>query len=365
MRVRVDNANDHVLELVLPRLQEGCTLTELLNGFDDAERPIVLGVIKDLSERGLLLNDITSAAKETVSVQEASMYAEQARFFSNYRARTDEPPDAEHMEFVDASSLLQHKLKESRILLIGLGRIGSRLASGLSYAGVGHIYGSDLAEVRQRDLIDSSYRSADAGQPREVVLQNVLRQVNPFIEYTPLGVSSLFEQDARGVPEKLDLLILCEDRFDPDQYAAMNQLCLNRHIPWTSCRNFGFKFEIGPLIVPYETACFHCLELRKAGNLSFYDDFITTQRLLKAQAVSLGNLNITLGYELLAVEVIKILTNFSRPMTYGSVFSFDLVTFEGKLHPVLKIPRCPECSNVARNQPTINIWDPNELFAGF
>jgi bacteriocin biosynthesis cyclodehydratase domain-containing protein len=68
------------------------------------------------------------------------------------------------------------------------------------------------------------------------------------------------------------------------------------------------------------------------------------------------------GTDLLALEVIKILTRFSQPVTYGSLFTLDLLTFEAALHPVLKIPRCPHCSPAAAQRPALIIWPPGDGF---
>jgi len=326
-RVRVGVDTGHILDLLFPMLRQGCELEEILNGFEPSKHPIVLNTVNDLSAQGFLLSSSGLSNGSPDSREERAMYSEQAKFFSNFRAGSNDPMQLGQTEFVDTSSILQQRLKQGRVLLVGLGRVGSRLAKALAHVGVGHIYSSDLSEVTQRDIVDSSYRPVDVGRCREDVLATILSHINPLVEYTPLGVASLFAQDTQALPEKLDLLILCDDGYDPAHYSAINRLCLERRVTWTSCRNFGFKFEVGPLIVPHETACYECVELRKAGNLHSYEDFRLTQSLLNEQNLSLGSLNITLGYEMLALEVIKVLNNFSRPVTYGNIFSFNVVTF--------------------------------------
>jgi molybdopterin-synthase adenylyltransferase len=362
--VRIENATDQVLDVVLTKLQRGSELEEILQAVDTSQHQIVFGIIRDLSARSLLREEPVSSSDSNISNQERDIYREQAKFFSNFRPYSMEPTPTGSIDLVDSSVLVQRKLKASSVMLVGLGRIGSRLATGLAHMGLGQLYGSDPLQVTNEDTTDSGYSLSDVGSIREEVLKSMIKQVNHFIKYVPMGIGSVFEQDPTMLPNNLDLLVLCEDRFNPDHYGVINRFCLDRQITWTSYRNLGLRFEVGPMIVPRETACFKCLELRKAANLYFYEDFLATQRNLLANSVSLGSLNITLGYEALALEVIKILTNFSRPVTYGSVFSFDVVGLTGKLHPVLKIPRCPACSNVSRDRPTFSIWRPDELFKG-
>jgi len=119
----------------------------------------------------------------------------------------------------------------------------------------------------------------------------------------------------------------------------------------------GARYEVGPSVLPRETACFRCLELRRASNFPNYGSFVGARRALALESLSPGSLNITLGYEVLALEVVKLLTGFGRAATHGSLFTFDLITLEAKAHPVLKVPRCPACGPTTDRAP-VTIWRP-------
>ena len=359
LRVRSADASDELLNMVFARLQRGCTGETLLEGVDVAHHTTILAIIRDLSARGLLAEEAASANTDAASSDQHEAFQDQTRFFSNFRPRLDAVPANGTTLPADASAEMQQALNHATVMVVGLGRIGSRLVKGLAYAGLGHIYCSDPGIVAPHDLIDSSYERSNLGQRREEAVVSILQQTDLHVECIPLGAGSDAVQGIAMPTDNPDVLILCEDRFDPNQYSTINRLCLERAITWIGCRNLGSRIEVGPLIVPLETACFKCFELRKAANSAFYESFLATQGLLAASGMSLGSLNITIGYEILALEVIKILTGFSRPLTYGSVYSFDLVTFEGKLHPALKIPRCPECNGALRDRPTFSIWDTN------
>ena len=47
-----------------------------------------------------------------------------------------------------------------------------------------------------------------------------------------------------------------------------------------------------------------------------------------------------------ATEIIKDISGLTPPTTYGAQISFDMLTTEFDLHPVLKLPRCPVCSRL-------------------
>jgi bacteriocin biosynthesis cyclodehydratase domain-containing protein len=353
--VRLEKTGELLLERVFRMLQAGARLGTILHEIDPAHHQTVIDVLNDLMHRGLL-SPVSDDGGEPAT------HVEQLRFFANFRPLSGAPPGAEGSEPSDPALNMQRRLGKAHVLIVGLGRVGSRLTNGLVHAGVGRITGCDPARLCDEDLIDSGHVPSEAHRSREEALGSVIQKGIRDVDYRPLRSPLFWEAEHPVLPEDLDLLVMCEDVFDPARYAVINRLCLEQKITWISARNLGSRVEIGPLIVPEDTACFKCLELRKTGNLVNYTDFLATQHGLARSGVGCGALDITLGYEVLALEIIKILTDFSRPATYGTVYSFDLVTLEVKLRPVLKISRCPACGGASRDRPTPGIWDRNALF---
>jgi thiazole/oxazole-forming peptide maturase SagC family component len=359
--VTADDTRRKVLDAILPALEAGCSEHELLDrGSSQEWSAHIVDIVAELETRGLVDRFEVSQDQRAERVN-AELYAEQKRFLANFRPYDDEP-DSDVLPMSGSSALPQERLSASGVLLVGLGRFGSLLAKGLAHAGVGHLCGWDSARVTMHDTIDSSFSCEDVGHTRQYAIERVIRSANPSIDYTPLEHLLSLEQNAGIVPEDVEMLVLCQDEFDPEIFEAVNKFCLERGMSWISQRNLGHRVEVGPLIVPGETACFRCLELRRTSNLTTYGTFLDSRRRLVEDRASLGTLNITLGYELLAVEVMKFLTGFSRPATYGAVVSLDLLSLQTKAHPLLRIPRCPECSAIAReNRPTASIWRAGEL----
>lgn len=107
---------------------------------------------------------------------------------------------------------------------------------------------------------------------------------------------------------------------------------------WTSCRLFGFDFDIGPTVIPHSTPCFHCFDLRQKSNLPDYEEHLVLEGLLKQNQLRCGALAVTPGIGLVALEVVKALTHFMEPASYAHLCSLNLLTLELKRLPVLKIP---------------------------
>jgi molybdopterin-synthase adenylyltransferase len=354
LRVRSEQQED-LLAGILPLLTRGADLETLLAASGSEASTRVLGILDELS-RGGLLEEVSS-----LSAGASEPYAEQDRVFANFASLGSEPPNFSAAETAPPVAA-QHKLAEARVLLAGLGRTGSRLVCSLAHVGVGAIWGADPDIVTDADLLDSGYDQAARGAVREQWLGQAVERINPGITYRPLGTLNAPDPRSWELPDALSLLILCDDGYDPDRYDSINRLCLDHGLTWTSCRSLGARYEVGPIIVPRQTACFKCLELRKSSNLESYEEYRKTFQSLAARNARLGGLNITTGCEVLALEAVKILTGFSRPLTYGSLFSFDLLTLEAVIHPVLKVPRCPQCSPASAQRPALIIWPPGDGF---
>jgi bacteriocin biosynthesis cyclodehydratase domain-containing protein len=104
---------------------------------------------------------------------------------------------------------------------------------------------------------------------------------------------------------------------------------------------------MGPLVEPRVTACYACCRTRReAAHFGWKAE-------TGAEEVGVG-LPFAVGLDLLALEVLKILSGAATPMTWNRLWRLDLASGVATLHPVLKLPRCPACGVAAR--PPRKLW---------
>ena len=320
LTVRTSEATDGVLDRVLPALERGADLPSLVLGLPKRDARAVRALVRDLDARGLLERD----GPEHDAPHHASHgeFARQRRFFANFQAVGDMTTDR-NANAPDAASTLQGRLARATVMVVGLGRVGAQVARALEAAGVGNLIRAD----------DTLGRSLGPGSP----------------------AAPLFGSRDPILPAGVDFVALCEDAFDPDHHAAINRAALRAKVPWIGYRLLRTRLEIGPTVIPFETACFHCYELRRTSNSAGFADELELQRRLVANGIDLGSLNVTLGADLLALEIVKSLTQFTSAATYGHVYVMDIVSLDTHVRPVLKIPRCPECG-AAAGTPQSDVW---------
>ncbi|MFZ5822892.1 MAG: TOMM precursor leader peptide-binding protein [Bacillota bacterium] len=143
--------------------------------------------------------------------------------------------------------------------------------------------------------------------------------------------------------------------------AAVHKACLAAKVKLCSAEFLSStSLALGPTVIPGETACWTCLDRRQKGAQEFYTELLATQRFLEQHpevdpvGARLPALTQMLA-GLAAFEALRVLTNVYPPVTVGSMVIFNAIDYTMEQHPILKLPRCPDCSPV-REQPMRRVW---------
>lgn len=225
----------------------------------------------------------------------------------------------------------QQKLLDSRVLIIGLGGLGSPVLQYLAASGIGQLILVDHDTVElsnvQRQIC---HGSDDVGKTKvQSALEEVLR-INPsiFVEG--------FEQkaDAEFLREQLtqaDLVVDCSDNFDI-RY-LINDLCLESKTPWVS----GAAVALQGQVICFdprdaEQPCYRCL-YPQAGD---EQRNCSTSGILAPVVGVIGTLQ--------ALEAIKIITGIGKPIL-GRLQTFDALEGQWRSWGLSKDDACSSCAN--------------------
>ncbi len=162
----------------------------------------------------------------------------------------------------------QQRLGQARVLIVGLGGLGSPAALYLAAGGVGQLWLSDDDVVAtsnlQRQIL---YTSAELQQPKCNAASKRLAQLNPNIRCYAVAAlaestgSRLLKPDGQAV----DLVLDCSDNMATRQ--LLNRCCVELQIPLLSAAASGWQgslllFDYRPSLVSAaepEPGCYHCL----------------------------------------------------------------------------------------------------------
>jgi bacteriocin biosynthesis cyclodehydratase domain-containing protein len=129
----------------------------------------------------------------------------------------------------------------------------------------------------------------------------------------------------------------------------VNRICIRDSIPALYIHQQGLQVQIGPFVLPKDTACFECFLIRRDSTLAPWE-----RKLLKNSNRE-GQLKIALGVDWVIVEVAKFLLQVGEPITRGRMLFIDYFAGLPETHSVLRLPKCPVCGVVKR--PSYRLWE--------
>ncbi|MBK9161735.1 MAG: HesA/MoeB/ThiF family protein [Nitrosomonadales bacterium] len=152
----------------------------------------------------------------------------------------------------------QQRLLESRVLIVGLGGLGSPAAMYLAASGVGRLTLCDHDTVDfsnlQRQII---HRTASVSQPKVLSAQAALHDLNPEVECVPLAIRAGAEQ-LEELVGNADAVLDCSDNF-ATRY-AVNRACLAQRKPLVSGAAIQFDGQVAVFDFRRADApCYNCL----------------------------------------------------------------------------------------------------------
>lgn len=233
----------------------------------------------------------------------------------------------------------QETLLKSKILLVGLGGLGSPIAMYLAACGVGTLIlcDHDVVELSnlQRQIL---HKTTDLNRNKTDSAAESIQALNPDVNV--IKISSALE-GARLSKEvcHADVVIDASDNFST-RY-ALNSACIATRTPLISGSASGLKGQITTFRFDlFPSPCYHCL----------YPDYGNAQETC-AQTGILAPVVGIIG-SLQAAEAVKILLNLGETLQ-GRLLQFDARTFTWRNSALKSDPSCPTCSSQLRPSPPL------------
>jgi molybdopterin/thiamine biosynthesis adenylyltransferase len=232
----------------------------------------------------------------------------------------------------------QQHLLDAKVLVIGLGGLGSPAALYLAASGVGQLTLCDHDKVDfsnlQRQII---HRTGSVGQPKVISAQTTLHEINPEIECVALDIRA----DAARLRElvvRADVVLDCSDNF-ATRY-AVNYACLRERKPLVSGAAIQFDGQVSVFDFRREGApCYNCLfpESSLAAELR-----CATTGVFAPLVGIIGTLQ--------AAETLKLLMGIERGLS-GKLLTVNALDMHIMRSTLSKDPACSVCGETAGDRP--------------
>jgi adenylyltransferase/sulfurtransferase len=231
------------------------------------------------------------------------------------------------------SGTAQRRLGEARVMVLGVGALGTPVATYLVGAGVGHVVLVDSDVVELSNLHRQTVHSTgDLGTAKVESAAARLRALNPEVHVEPLRLR-VDVRTAPGLVAGASLVVDCSDSFDT-RY-AVNDACCAAGVPLVEAGVLG----LGGLVLsirPGRSACYRCAfptpppagavpSCREAGVLGPMAGIVGSHQ---------------------ALEALKLVAEVGEPLLDR------LLQIEGRdatqtIVSVRRRPDCPACARVA------------------
>jgi bacteriocin biosynthesis cyclodehydratase domain-containing protein len=290
------------------------------------------------AELAVVLQSLTSAGALCAVVDDDQLSPERRDRFSrllNYYAGVDRPDHTRHD--------CLRRLETARVMVLGVGSLGSWALQHLVASGVGNLVLVD------RDVVESSnlarqcfYLERHVGSSKVEAAAEVCRSLSSFSHVEPVhrdlvdqaAIATLLAEHA-----PLDLVVLTADmpmwKIAPWTAAA----CRDANVPLLRGNSLG----IGPLTIPDETACPACAWPRLLDEIPDADERIAELRANPSRRPAAAAISTTIarmGAEL-AEEALRFLTGLPEARTRDAQLVATARGFEQRPFP--RDPRCPVC----------------------
>ncbi len=245
----------------------------------------------------------------------------------------------------DRPSVYQARLREARLVILGVGGLGSWAAYALACCGVGELLlvDGDTVEASNfnRQIL---YRESDIGRSKVVAAAEALGQFNSSC--TIRGLDSRLDgpQAVREAVSGHDFVVSSADWPAHDIERWVNQACCEEGVPFISMSHAPPVARVGPLYVPGITGCFECQEAGYRLSYPEYDDLIEQRRGRASPAATLGPVCAFVGGQV-ALEAVHQITGLCRPATLGGSYVYDLRSMDVIREEVPRRPGCPICAD--------------------
>ncbi|MBE1609118.1 TOMM precursor leader peptide-binding protein [Actinopolymorpha pittospori] len=270
-----------------------------------AEVRLQLEGVAEVLDRVLRLADGTLDAEAMVATFEPDLQPEVRRLVTGLRARgllhdrsAEQPADLFWLGVASHAPDARARLTQASALVIGDGQVTESLAASLTACGVGRV-------------------ETDTKPPKQAGTWDIWCAASE----DPAGGGPVAEADAALGAGVVFLPVWLDD----------------------------LVIHVGPMTHPFDSACLRCYLLRVDAN----DPHREVHRLLRGQdgdgysgAGFLSPMTSVAG-QVAGMEVVKYLSGLPVT-TVGRAIELSLVPFRCDVRRVLRVPRCPACSGVAR-----------------
>jgi adenylyltransferase/sulfurtransferase len=221
----------------------------------------------------------------------------------------------------------QKKLGKARVLIVGLGGLGSISSYYLAAAGVGHLRIVDRDSVEMGNLNRQLLHSTDdLGRPKVESASEKLLRLNPSCD-VQTAIVNIGDENAPGLAKGCGVIIDATDNLATRH--VLNRVSLKKQIPFIYGGINGWN-GMAATFIPGKTGCFACLFPPERAR--------TSETEFPALGPTAGVIS-----SIQSMEALRILAGLPSQLA-GKLFTFRGGEMRFRITPMEQNPECPLCA---------------------
>lgn len=245
---------------------------------------------------------------------------------------------------------VQKRLGRARVVVFGAGLVGSHALSALADSGIGTLRVVDDAE--EADGAEAASAQTNGGGTRQTRSQALALRIaqsrRAGLDWQSASADADSDDEVAEVIDGADCVLVCADAPSPALLESVNRAALRTKARWLAGQLYRGVGIVGPAVIPGESACYKCYELRRNASLPNYEEVVRYEarlremRAIRNPRVAPRPLAACVG-ALVALEALRLVSGEARPQTLGRILRVDFFSPEMTYHTVLPVPGCPAC----------------------
>lgn len=334
------NNRSFVIPQTYAYLYNNC-LVKLLNGYDiqsfnisQKEENVLINLIDELLHANII--EYSDKIKKVII---PTKYRTQSTFFSIF-----DSPSAERYDYFS-------RLKDSRILILGMGGVGCHVSIALVNSGIKKLLLLDYDVIEESNLNRQIlYYPKDIRRFKVDVAKENLLKIDTSLDIHTINKEIQRSEDLLILNDfNFDLLVCTADYPFHYIYSWINKYCIDNNTPWIQANSAEATGYVGPLVIPGVTSCYGCIEScweKNDPDYTYEVDYLNKHKELYSEKSSTICPAIGMIGNFTALEIIKHITGFAVPLSLNKQLSLDFGSLEFNQVKYKRVKNCKVCSKL-------------------
>lgn len=304
--------------------------------FPRVTREDVEGALAQFDEARFLL-DAAQTADGVLEAHELQRWERNINFFGSYA------------QLADNKYVLQRKLHDCRVTLLGLGGLGTHLLLDMAAMGIGHVRVVEFDRVELSNLNRQIlYRESDIGQEKLHLAVERVKLFNPHIDLEPVSMKISSADDVTRVLDGTDVVVSVADRPKMEIAHWVNEGCVRAGVPLLT-GGLETQRALYYTVIPGQTGCIECWRRQ-----TFATDEVSRQLLHEKREQQIGGDNaafcplVTMTTGFLTGELTRLVTGIAPPVAAGRMMELRFADYAmGENERWERQDDCPVCGPTA------------------